>query len=111
VTKERAKRRAEREAAAAIRQAEIAKRQAREAEVRRKKQSRASFWRSIRFWRSGNTTARVKEQRAVVASSVFALIVIAYTATRSVSMTIGIGLVAAIATPAVVAVLFERSKK
>jgi len=111
VSKQRARRRAERQQAETARLAENAEARHRRTAARRKQESRSRLWRSIRFWRSGHTPTRVKEQRAVIASTVFALIVITYAATRSVNMTIGVGLVAAIATPAVVAVMFERSKK
>jgi hypothetical protein len=111
VSKDRARRRAEREAEAAVRAAEAAKLRRERLDHNRKKQARAAFWRSIRFWRKGTTPAHVRERRAIVASGVFGIVMVVWAATRSMSMTVGVGLVSLLAAPVALAIMSERSKK
>lgn len=110
MSKERARRRSEREAETAAQTAERRKLREQQIAADRKKRARQRFWRSIRFWQSGHTPTRVKERRAIVASGVFGLVMVVWAATRSTSMTVGVGLVALLAAPVVLAIFSERSK-
>jgi len=109
VSKERARRRAEREAVAAEQRAAALAEEERDA-VRRQRRSRlARLWRSNRLWRQGKSSAKVRERRAIVASTLLVVLVTTYLATRSIGVTIGVSLVAAIATPALAAAFLDRS--
>jgi Flp pilus assembly protein TadB len=110
MSKERAHRRAERELLAERRLA--AQQQARQRESarqRRRQLRRRLLGRRISDRRSV-ASARAKERRAVIASTLLVVLVLTYLMTRSIGMVIGVLLVAAVATPALVAVLSNRSK-
>jgi Flp pilus assembly protein TadB len=111
VSKERAVRRAEREAAAAKRaDAQRAEQERRTARVQRQRHW-SRRWRTLRFWRRGNTPTKVRERRAFIGSLLLVVIVTTYVSTRSIGITIGVSLVAAIATPALAAAFLDRSTK
>jgi len=110
MSKERARRRAERELLAERRLA--AQRQARQRELarqRRRELLRRLFGRRIAD-RPNTTPARTKERRAIIASTLLVVLVLTYLMTRSIGMVIGVLLIAAVATPALIAVLSNRSK-
>ena len=110
MSKERDRRRAERELLAERRLA--AQQQARQREsarLRRRQLRRRLLGRRISDRRSV-ASARAKERRAVIASTLLVVLVLTYLMTRSIGMVIGVLLVAAVATPALVAVLSNRSK-
>jgi Flp pilus assembly protein TadB len=80
--------------------------------ARRERRSRwARLWRSNRLWRQGKSSAKVRERRAVIASVLLVILVTTYLATRSIGITIGVSLVAAIATPALAAAFLDRSRR
>ncbi|HJQ01637.1 MAG TPA: hypothetical protein VJ851_08555 [Jatrophihabitans sp.] len=110
MSKERARRRAERERLAERRQlADQLARQRRLAKQRRsqwRRRSLASL--SLRIGRAAS--ARTRERRAIIASTLLVVLVVTYLMTRSVGIVIGVLLIAAVVTPALVAVLSNRSK-
>jgi Flp pilus assembly protein TadB len=113
MSKERARRRAERQAATAQRLEQHRQRQSAEA-ARRLRRAR---WRAAFGRRPGNPSpagalsARRKERRAVIASALLVLVVLTYLMTRSVTMVVGVLLVAAIAVPALAAAFLDRSRR
>ena len=115
MSKERAIRRAERQVLARTRAAEVAARNQKDALRRRRRQRAHRAWARMRLWRTGATAgaaaARAKERRVVVGSILVAVIVASYLLTASISIVIGVTLIAAIATPALVAAFFDRSSK
>lgn len=113
MSKERARRRAERESLASARLAEQAGRAERAGKrARRRQPLRLLPTRSPR--RPRNTSAlaiRKRERRAAIASTLLVVVVITYSMTRSLTMVIGVLLIASIATPALAAAFLDRSKK
>ncbi len=112
MSKERARRRAERQADAAERLRQHRQRLVAEAVHRRRRER----WRRLLPWRAGRQnpsplSARRKERRATIASVLLVVVVLTYLMTRSIAMVIGVLLVAAIATPALAAAFLDRSKK
>jgi Flp pilus assembly protein TadB len=112
MSKERARRRAERQAVTAQRLELNRQRLAAEA-ARRHRRAR---WRAL-FGRrpgtpspAGQLSARRKERRAVIASALLVVVVLTYLMSRSITMVIGVLLVAAIAVPALASALGDRSK-
>ena len=111
MSKERALRRAERQALTAERAAaQRAEQERRAARVQRQRHW-SRRWRTLRFWRRGNTPTKVRERRALIGSALLVVIVTTYVSTRSIGITIGVSLVAAIATPALAAAFLDRSTK
>lgn len=111
MSKERAQRRAERESLARQRQSEQDAARQRQLDRQRRRRLRAKLVKSV-SWRGGSTTsARVKERRAMIASTLLVVVVLTYLLTGSIAMVIGILLIASIATPALIAVFLDRSKK
>jgi Flp pilus assembly protein TadB len=107
MSKERARRRellAERRLAAQQQARQRASAQLRRRQLRRRLLGRRSLD------RRGAASARTKERRAIIASTLLVVLVLTYLMTRSIGMVIGVLLIAAIATPALVAVLSNRSK-
>jgi hypothetical protein len=111
VSKERARRRAERADLAARRAVAQRAERERTAARRRRRQRLALAWRRGRLWRRGNTSARTRERRVLIGGIVLAVVVCGYLVTGSVAVVIGVTLVALIATPAIVAGLLDRSNK
>ena len=113
MSKERAHRRAERQAVTAQRLELHRQRQATEAARRR----RRARWRAVFGRRPGNSSAagglsaRRKERRAVIASALLVVVVLTYLMSRSIAMVIGVLLVAAIAIPALAAAFGDRSRR
>ena len=110
MSKERAHRRAERQALTAQRLELHRRRQAAEAARRR----RRARWRALLGRRAGPPramlSARRKERRAVIASALLVVVVLTYLMSRSIAMVLGVLLVAAIAVPALAA-LGDRSRR
>jgi Flp pilus assembly protein TadB len=110
MSKERAHRRAEREALTTQRLELHRQRQAAEA-VRRQRRAR---WRALFGRRPGNSSplsARRKERRAVIASALLVVVVMTYLMSRSIAMVVGVLLVAAIAVPALAVAFGDRSRR
>ncbi|MGI8665476.1 MAG: hypothetical protein ACR2N4_05530 [Jatrophihabitans sp.] len=111
MSKERQRRRAERESL--VRQRQLAQQaaQQRQRARQRRRQWPTRLARSLGRRGGSVTNARTKERRAVIASTLLVVVVLTYLMTRSIAMVIGVLLVASIATPALVAVFLDRSKK
>jgi Flp pilus assembly protein TadB len=111
VSKERAQRRALREQATAERLlAEQARRQRRAARARRRALVRRLLGRRARP-ATGYSNARRKERRAAIGSVLLVVVVLTYVVSRSVPIVIGVLLIAAITVPALVSMLFDRSRR
>jgi len=108
MSKQRALLREQREAEQAQRQAAAQVRAEAQAGRRERQARRRRWWRSIRWWQRGNTSTRVRERRAVIASALLVVAIITYLVSGSIGITIGVLLVAALATPALVAALKDR---
>jgi len=107
VSKERARRREERELAAAHRQSALqAERERAAARARRRARFRLPGRR-----RTAQVDARVRERRATIGSLLLVVVVVTYLATRSLPIVIGVLLVAAVALPALVTTLFGRNSR
>lgn len=111
MSKERAHRRAERQADTAQR-LELQRRRLAAEAARRRRRAR---WRALFGRRAGTPramlSARRKERRAVIASALLVVVVLTYLMSRSIAMVIGVLLVAAIAVPALAAALADRSRR
>jgi len=110
VSKDRARRRAERESTAALRLSE----QGADRDLRAKRRQRRRLLPTLTRRRPRSTSAlsiRKRERRAAIASTLLVVVVITYSMTRSLTMVIGVLLVASIATPALAAAFLDRSKK
>jgi Flp pilus assembly protein TadB len=108
MSKERARRREQRQLATAHRLAEQqAARQKAADRARRRAALRRAFGR-----RSGRqASARTRERRAVVGSLLLVIALTSWLLTGSVGIVVGVMLIAAIALPALVTTLFDRSRK
>lgn len=105
MSKERARRRAERESLAQRRQLEQQQARARaQAKLRRR-----ARWSRV-FGRHKVLDHRVRERRAVVSSAFLVIVVLTWVATRSALLTLGVFIVAAVATPAVVTLLSDKRR-
>jgi Flp pilus assembly protein TadB len=112
MSKERARRRVERQALVEQRVAENRQRVAAEADRRR----RRARWRVLLGRRPDGSSraplsARRKERRAVIASALLVVAVLTYLMSRSVAMVVGVLLVAAIAVPALAVAFGDRSRR
>jgi Flp pilus assembly protein TadB len=112
MSKERARRRAERQALTEQRLAEHRQRLVTEAARRRRRER----WRSLLGRRPDGSakaplSARRKERRAAIASALLVVAVLTYLMSRSVAMVVGVLLVAAIAVPALAAAMGDRSRR
>ncbi|HEV2886103.1 MAG TPA: hypothetical protein VGX49_04270 [Jatrophihabitans sp.] len=112
MSKQRAQRRAERQALTEQRLELNRQRLAAEAGRRR----RRARWRALLGRRPGNQprdtlSARRKERRAVIASALLVVVVLTYLMTRSIAMVIGVLLVSVIAVPALALAFGDRSRR
>ncbi|MBV9823229.1 MAG: hypothetical protein JO144_13400 [Actinobacteria bacterium] len=109
MSKERARRRAERQAVTEQRLVEHRQRLATEAARRRRRER----WRSLLGRRADRAplSARRKERRAAIASALVVVAVLTYLMSRSVAMVVGVLLVAAVAVPALAVALGDRSRR
>ena len=108
MSKERAERRRLREAAAE--QRELEQRAARQRAAARARR-RAALRRLGLRRRGAPANARRKEIRAMVGSLLLVAVVVSYLLTGSVLIVIGVLLVSAVAVPALVVTLFDRSRR
>jgi Flp pilus assembly protein TadB len=107
VSKERAQRRAERELRAqALSEEQLAARSRAKARVDRRRR----WERVLRRRGRRPVSARTKERRAVIGSVLLVVLLLTYLMSRSIALVIGVGLIAAIATPAIVTVLSDRNR-
>lgn len=107
MSKERAQRRAERELLAEQRRNE---------QLRANAKAAAKARRRSRFsWLHGGSSksrvdARVRERRAVIGSAVLVIVVLTWVVSRSIGLTLGVLIAAAVATPAVVTLMSDKRR-
>lgn len=111
MSKERASARAERAAAAARRAAEAEARRTREVAERTRRERRDLVWRRVRLWQHGPAFRRHKEAWAALATTILVLLVVAYLFTGSFGAVLLVALVLLIASPALVMLFLDRSRK
>jgi Flp pilus assembly protein TadB len=110
VSKERAQRRAAREAESARRIAAAEARNERQIAADRRKARRSSALRSVRP-RGQRFSRRTREQRAITVVILLAIAVGAYVLLDSWTPRIGVVLLALLATPAIVTMILDRSSR
>jgi Flp pilus assembly protein TadB len=110
VSKDRAKARAVREAAAAERAAERQQELAKAAAERAKLERRALVWRRVRLWQHGSAFHRRRDSWAALASLALILLLLAYFLTGSLRAVLLVALVLVIAGPALVMLTFDRRR-
>jgi Flp pilus assembly protein TadB len=110
VSKERARRREEREAETARRVAEARARTDREIVARRRRDRRTAAVRSV-VPRGRRWSRRTREQRAIMVVVLLAIAVGAYVLLDSWAPRVGVVLLALLATPAVVTMILDRSTR
>jgi hypothetical protein len=111
MSKARAVARAEREAAAAHRRADIHARRERAAAERARRARRDHTWRRVRLWQHGPTFRRHKEAWAGLATLVMVILLLSYLFTSSLGAVLFVALVLLIASPALVKLFIDRSHK
>jgi len=110
VSKDRAHRRAEREADAARRVAAAEARTARETAARRRKARRLAVLRAVRP-RGRRWSRRTRQQRATTVLALLAVCIGAYLLLDSWSLRIAVVLVALLGAPAVLTMILDRSTR
>jgi Flp pilus assembly protein TadB len=111
VSKARAIARAERAAAAARRAADTQASREREAAERARRDRRDLIWRRVRLWQHGAAFRRHKEAWAALATLVMVVLLLTYLLTSSFGAVFLVALVLIIASPALVRVFLDRSRK
>jgi hypothetical protein len=108
VSKQRARLRAEREAALAQkRAAELARRE--RGNARRQRQAgRELRWRHVRLWRHGHGFANHKDKWAALVTLILAVIVLTYLFTGSLTAVVLLVLVAIVGLPALAVLIFDK---
>jgi Flp pilus assembly protein TadB len=110
VSKERAKRRAERESLTMEQRQEKLRAQQVLAKRRRRKQRRALAWRRLRLWQHGPGGNRQRENWTLLGTVVVAVLVLTYMFTESTREVLGIALIGLIASPLLLVLVFGRRK-
>jgi Flp pilus assembly protein TadB len=108
VSKQRAQARAQRVEAAAARAREHSEQLARTSARQARRERRSLTWRRARLWQHGPGFARNKEKWATLAIVVMIALLITYFLSRSVHDVLLVALICVVATPALVALLFDR---
>ncbi|MDT4976604.1 MAG: hypothetical protein QOG98_2362 [Pseudonocardiales bacterium] len=103
--------RAEREAAAARRRAQAQARREREVAERSRRERRELNWRRVRLWQHGPAFRRHKEAWAALATLILVILLLSYLFTSSLGAVLFVALVLLIASPALVKLFIDRSRK
>jgi Flp pilus assembly protein TadB len=103
--------RAEREAAAARRRVEAQARREREVAERSRRERRELTWRRVRLWQHGPAFRRHKEAWAALATLILVILLLSYLFTSSLGAVLFVALVLLIASPALVKLFIDRSRK
>jgi Flp pilus assembly protein TadB len=111
VSKERARARAVREAAAAQRAAADRERRDKDAARQRRRERRDLVWRRNRLWSHGSGYRRRKETIAALLTLDFVALLLAYLLTSSFSAVLLVFLVLIVATPALAILTLDRNRK
>lgn len=78
---------------------------------RARRERRSLLWRRLRLWQSRPTPDHRREKRAALAAFVFVLLVLTYVFTGSFGAVLLVSLVLLIATPVLVMLFLDRSKR
>jgi Flp pilus assembly protein TadB len=108
MSRERARARAAREQAAALRASEHQERLARQSAERAKREQRALLWRRIRLWQHGTSFHRRRDSWAALATLSLVLMLVAFLLTGSLRAVLFVALILVIAGPALVMLTFDR---
>jgi Flp pilus assembly protein TadB len=111
LSKERARARAVREAAAAQKAAAEKERREKEAAAQARRERRDLAWRRNRLWQHGSGYRRRKEAIAALLTLDLVVLLVAYLLTSSVQAVLFVLLVLIIASPALAKLIFDRSRK
>jgi Flp pilus assembly protein TadB len=111
LSKSRAIARAEREAAAARRRAGAQARHERAAAQRTRRERRELTWRRVRLWQHGPAFRRHKEAWAGLATLVLVILLLSYLLTSSLGAVLFVALVLLVASPVLVMLFLDRSRK
>lgn len=111
MSKERARTREQRHAAAAQRLADEQARRDKAAAERARRERRSLAWRRVRLWQHGTGFRRRKESWAALGTLALILLLLAYLLTSSFRMVLLMVLVLVIAFPALVMLTFDRRHK
>jgi Flp pilus assembly protein TadB len=111
LSKERARARAVREAAAAQKAAAEKARREKEAAARARQERLSLVWRRNRLWQHGSGYRRRKEAIAALLTLDLVVLLVAYFLTSSVQAVLFVLLVLIIATPALAMLILDRSRK
>lgn len=111
MSKERARARAVREAAAAERAVQLAEQRAKVAAERERQERRSLLWRRMRLWQHGSGFHRKRDSWAALATLALVLLLTTYLFTSSAQAVLLVVLILLIAGPALVMLTFDRSKK
>ena len=111
MSKERARARAVREAAAAQNAADAKARRERDAAMRARRERRELVWRRNRLWQHGSGYRRRKEAIAALLTLDLVVLLLAYLLTSSVDAVLFVLLVLIVASPALAMLTFERRRK
>jgi Flp pilus assembly protein TadB len=111
MSKERARRREEREAETARRVVEARARTDREIAARRRRARRSAAVRSVLPRGRRRWSRRTREQRAITVVALLAIAVAAYVLLDSWAPRVGVVLLALVATPAIVTMVLDRSTR
>jgi Flp pilus assembly protein TadB len=111
MSKERARARAVREAAAAQRAAAGRERREKDAAAQARRERRDLAWRRNRLWQHGSGYRRRKEQIAGLLTLDLVLLLLAYLLTSSLTAVLFVLLVLLIATPALAMLTNDRNRK
>jgi Flp pilus assembly protein TadB len=108
MSKQRARLRVAREAAAALRREEAQERERQVTASRRRRSSWMLRWRQLRLWRRVGGMPGRKDAWALLITLVLAVLVMTYLFTSSVLAVVFVLLVAIIAIPALAVVMYDR---
>jgi hypothetical protein len=111
MSKARAKARAERQALAAARAAEQARRRERDAAARARRERWSAWWRAVRLWQHGPSFTRHRATWGALATLVLVVLVTVYVFSGSLASTLLVALVCVVASPVLVMLFFDRSRR
>ncbi|MGN6608193.1 MAG: hypothetical protein ACTHMS_14420 [Jatrophihabitans sp.] len=111
MSKQRAQARAARQAAAEARAAEAARQREQLAAERARQERRRRLWRQLRLWQHGPSFHRNRATWGVLGCVVLGLLLVVYLVSRDAGITFVTALVCVVASPLLVTLFFDRSRK
>jgi Flp pilus assembly protein TadB len=109
MSKQRARARAAREAAARQRDAELAARAERDAAARQRRARRDLMRRRLRLWQGAPRGRQHAERRAALVTLVLVVLLVTFLLTSSMGAVLLVGLVLLLASPLLIKLFFDRS--